>query len=277
MESVQMESVQMESSPKKLRKAPYKAPNVQRKAPSVQRKAPSKTLAPRYNAEFAGLEIGVDEAGRGPMLGRVYTAAVILPPEGALFDHSLMKDSKKFHSPKKIAEAAEYIKTHALHWSIEFSDEQTIDQVNIRNATLQAMHRAIKVVMQKANASANGTASANANADGMQFHLLIDGCDFKPVTHFDVVQNKLMEIPHTCIEGGDNLYSAIAAASILAKVARDAYVADLCAADPSLIERYDLLQNKGYGTAKHLAGIRAHGISKYHRQTFGLCKEFVAK
>ena len=253
MESVNMESVHMESAPKKLRKAP------------------SKTLLPRFNAAFAGLEIGVDEAGRGPMLGRVYTAAVILPPDGALFDHSLMKDSKKFHSPKKIAEAAEYIKAHALHWSIEYSDEQTIDQVNIRNATLQAMHRAIKGVMQKANA--NGT----ANAIGMQFHLLIDGCDFKPVTHFDVLQNKLMEIPHTCIEGGDNLYSAIAAASILAKVARDAYVADLCAADPSLIERYDLLQNKGYGTAKHLAGIRAHGISKYHRQTFGLCKEFVTK
>ena len=261
------------------------------------------TLAPRHNPIFPGYEIGVDEAGRGPMLGRVYTAAVILP---LAFDHSLMKDSKKFHSVKKINAAAAYIKAHALHWRIEYADEQTIDQVNIRQATFQAMHRAIRGVMQEAKGTpeakckgtpeakgkgtpeakgtqeakgkgtpeAKGTQEAAGASASPMFHLLIDGCDFKPLTQVDLQENKVREVPHTCIEGGDNLFSAIAAASILAKVARDAYVADLCVAEPSLIERYDLLQNKGYGTKKHLAGIRAHGLSPYHRKTFGVCKEF---
>jgi ribonuclease HII len=81
-----------------------------------------------------------------------------------------------------------------------------------------------------------------------------------------------LEIPHTCIEGGDNEYSVIAAASILAKVARDAYVEQLCTVHPLLDTRYDLLRNKGYGTAKHMLGIQTHGISQFHRKTFGLCK-----
>jgi len=238
---------------------------------SIEKEKP--TLAPRYNPIFPGYEIGGDESGRGPMLGRVYTAAVILP---LAFDHSLMKDSKKFHSVKKINAAAAYIKAHALHWRIEYADEQTIDQVNIRQATFQAMHRAIRGVMQEAagTPAAKGTQEAAGQGAAPLFHLLIDGCDFKPLTQVDLQENKVREVPHTCIEGGDNLFSAIAAASILAKVARDAYVADLCAAEPSLIERYDLLQNKGYGTKKHLAGIRAHGLSPYHRKTFGVCKEF---
>lgn len=81
-------------------------------------------------------------------------------------------------------------------------------------------------------------------------------------------------IPHVCIEGGDNTFSAIAAASILAKVARDEYIAELCATHPLLDERYGLLKNKGYGTKKHMDGIKAHGISEFHRKSFGICREY---
>jgi ribonuclease HII len=98
--------------------------------------------------------------------------------------------------------------------------------------------------------------------------LLVDGNDF-PTLHAD---NK--PVAHVCIEGGDNTYSCIAAASILAKVARDNYIAELCAAEPTLITHYDLLKNKGYGTKKHMDGIKEHGITPYHRKSFGICKTF---
>jgi len=87
-------------------------------------------------------------------------------------------------------------------------------------------------------------------------------------------KNKTINSSHTCIEGGDNLYSAIAAASILAKTERDKYIEEMCLADPDLITKYDLLKNKGYGTKKHMDGIKEHGISPFHRRTFGICKMF---
>jgi len=217
------------------------------------------------------IEIGVDEAGRGPMMGRVYTAAVILvnPICEVAFNHSLMKDSKKFHSEKKIREAAEYIKQNAIAWCVTYSDEAEVDSVNIRNATHNSMHRSIKGVMK------SFTDATAATVTNDKFHLLIDGNDFKPVVVMDD-DIGLVQIQHTCIEGGDNKYSAIAAASILAKVARDTYIEELCKEHPYLITNYDLLNNKGYGTAKHMAGIREHGISPFHRKTFGLCKQAFA-
>jgi ribonuclease HII len=107
----------------------------------------------------------------------------------------------------------------------------------------------------------------------MSFHLLIDGNDFRP---FMIVNKELdlLQVPHTCIEGGDNLYSAIAAASILAKVERDLYIEDLCTTDPLLDERYGLLSNKGYGTKVHMDGIVKYGISPHHRKTFGICQNY---
>ena len=213
-----------------------------------------KMLKPFYRETSECLEIGVDEAGRGPMFGRVYTAAVILPKDITAFNHALMKDSKKFHSVNKIQAAAEYIKKHALAWQVTYADEATIDHINIRNATLRAMHEAIKACINSDN----------------KYHILVDGNDFKPLMLLQA--DAFLEIPHTCIEGGDNEYSVIAAASILAKVARDAYVEQLCTVHPLLDTRYDLLRNKGYGTAKHMLGIQTHGISQYHRKTFGLCK-----
>jgi ribonuclease HII len=214
-----------------------------------------------FSETDTSLEIGVDEAGRGPMLGRVYTAAVILPKDES-FNHSLMKDSKKFHSVKKIREAAAYIKSKALYWHVAYADERTIEDINIRNATHRAMHEAIKEVMER----------SKYNNIPQAYHLLVDGNDFRPlmVVNADL---ELFQIPHTCIEGGDNLYSAIAAASILAKVERDLYIEDLCKQEPLLDERYGLLSNKGYGTKIHMEGIQKYGISPYHRKTFGICKD----
>ena len=206
--------------------------------------------------EDGSIEIGIDEAGRGPMLGRVYTGAVVLPKDDS-FKHEMMKDSKRFHSEKKIKEVAEYIKANATYWSVAYSTEQTIDSANIRNATHQAMHSAVRNIIET----------------GGVYHLLVDGNDFRPFTVFDQ-EIGLTQVPHTCIEGGDNKYTAIAAASILAKVARDEYIAELCAAHPMLDERYEISKNKGYGTKAHMDGILEHGITEFHRKTFGICRQY---
>ena len=218
------------------------------------------TLKPTYCLDENDVyEIGVDEAGRGPMFGRVYTGAVILPKSMADFNHALMKDSKKFHSEKKIREVAAYIKEKALAWAVGYADEKVIDQINIRRATHQAMHHAIQEVFLK----------LGSDPHAKEALLLVDGNDFTP---FMV---EAQQIQHVCIEGGDNTYSCIAAASILAKVARDDYIAELCLAEPTLITHYDLLKNKGYGTKKHMDGIKEHGITPYHRKTFGICKQYL--
>jgi ribonuclease HII len=229
-----------------------------------------------FNFTADTIEIGIDEAGRGPMLGRVYTAAVVLPKDDS-FNHSLMKDSKKFHSSKKIKEVAEYIKKNALYWHVAYADERVIDEINILNATHKAMHDAIKAVVDKAvldKAVLDKAASMDKGPGS--FHLLVDGNNFKP---FRVVKPdmSLEQIRHTCIEGGDNLYTAIAAASILAKVERDTYIEDLCIKEPLLNERYGLLSNKGYGTKVHMDGITKYGISPHHRKTFGICKATFGK
>ena len=104
------------------------------------------------------------------------------------------------------------------------------------------------------------------------YHLLIDGNYFNHITY----SNKpASPIPFTTIEGGDNKYSAIAAASILAKVERDKYIAVLCQENPDLIDKYCLDSNKGYGAKKHIDGIKEHGITIWHRRSFGICKQYV--
>uniref|UniRef100_A0A6C0EXR5 Ribonuclease HII n=1 Tax=viral metagenome TaxID=1070528 RepID=A0A6C0EXR5_9ZZZZ len=218
-----------------------------------------------YSKPF--IEIGVDEAGRGPMFGRVYVGAVVLPKDSKLFDFSKMKDSKKFHSEKKIKEAAEYIKSHAIAWSVKYAEHTEIDQVNIRRATIDCMHQAINEIMEKMNTSAD------------KLYLLIDGNDFIPMMKLCYGSSggggeSYIQIPHICVESGDNTYASIAAASILAKVSRDDYIGEMCKEYPELVEKYDLGNNKGYGTKKHMDGIREHGISKWHRRSFGLCKDF---
>ena len=208
------------------------------------------------------IEIGADEVGRGPLFGRVYSAAVILPKDDC-FDHSKMKDSKKFTSTKKntIEEAAAYIKEHALAWHVSYEDETVVDKINILQATQQAMHKAINETRKK---------YASKMQPHNKIHLLIDGNYFNPIIAKN--GNKLEAVPYTCIEGGDNKFTAIAAASILAKVERDQYIADLCAAHPELVERYGIDSNKGYGAKRHIDGIKEHGITIWHRRSFGLCK-----
>jgi ribonuclease HII len=217
-----------------------------------------------FDEDVSIIECGIDEAGRGPMFGRVYAGLVVLPKDDS-FDHFQMKDSKKFHSKnkKKIEQVAEYIKENAIAWAVEYEDEQTIDEINILQATQSAMHKCIKTVLTKI-----------PELQIENILLLVDGNYFKPYTVLNKTKTKMETIRYQMIEGGDNKYTSIAAASILAKVARDTYINDLCALNPELIEHYGIDSNKGYGSKKHMDGIKQHGITKWHRKTFGICKEF---
>jgi ribonuclease HII len=215
-------------------------------------------------------QIGVDEVGRGPLFGRVYTAAVVLPTplnenEENGFQYNLMKDSKKFHSAKKINEVAEYIKENAVAWCVTYKSEEVIDSINIRQSVLSSMHDSISGCVKKVNEIVE-----DAKKD---LFLLVDGNDFKSYIYLND-EDVLQTLPHTCIEGGDNKYCAIAAASILAKVERDRYIEELCSENPDLDEKYGLLNNKGYGTKKHIDGIKEYGITKWHRKSYGICSRY---
>ena len=220
-----------------------------------------------YHPELNIIEVGCDEAGRGPMFGRVYSGAVVLPKDDS-FDHFKMKDSKKFTSknPKKILEVADYIKEHAIAWAVEYEDERVIDDINILQATQSAMHKAIRSVMRKLN--------GQCLQDPNNLFLLIDGNYFKPLTIFNKTNNRIENAKYETVEGGDNKYTAIAAASILAKVERDKYIDELCSQNPELIEKYGIDSNKGYGSKRHMDGIKQYGITKWHRRSFGICKMF---
>jgi len=208
------------------------------------------------------MEIGVDEAGRGPLFGRVYCAAVIMPKNSSL-DFSMIKDSKKFHSKKKINEVAQFIKENAVSWAVEYADEKAIDHLNILQATIDTMHKAILKVLEKLNIT---------KIDNIK--LCIDGTYFKPIFIMNKEENKPLYLSYECLASGDNRNINIAAASILAKTTRDEYIEELCNEYPYLIEKYDLQSNKGYGSKKHLEGIKKYGITEFHRKTFGICKNF---
>jgi ribonuclease HII len=214
-----------------------------------------------FDENSSAYEIGVDEVGRGPMFGRVYTAAAVLPKDEAAFNHFMMKDSKRFHSKKKIDAVAEYIKENAIAYSVSYEEAEVIDEINILQATQKSMHHSIKETIKQLPAD-------------VEIQLLIDGNYFKPYSTFSKERRMFETVSHVCIEGGDNKYTAIAAASILAKVARDQYIADLCEQNPDLEEKYGIASNKGYGAKRHLDGIQNHGITVWHRRSFGICKKF---
>jgi len=179
-----------------------------------------------------GIEVGLDEVGRGCLAGPVVTAAVILPKD---FNYPIVKDSKKL-TEKKRKEAFELIKKHAISYSISFTSPKVVDDINILQATMESMHNSL-------------------NSINVEFqHILVDGNYFKPYK----------EIPHTCIIKGDNTYYSIAAASILAKVSRDEYMIELHNEFPE----YGWDSNKGYGSVKHIEAIKNIGINEHHRTSF---------
>jgi ribonuclease HII len=259
-------------NPKVASLNPKVAPLKKPKKPKVIKEKLKVVLKSYHNEDEKVFEIGVDEAGRGPLFGRVYTAAVILPKDDT-FDYSKVKDSKKFHSKKKIEEAAEYIKNNALAWHVSYEDEKKIDEINILQATQSAMHNSIIEVRKKYGKILKS--SGKQEKSDYQFSLLIDGNYFNPITTFNEEKNIIETIPYITVEGGDNKYASIAAASILAKVERDKYIDELCEEYPELSQHYGIDTNKGYGAKRHLEGIKEHGITVWHRRSFAPCKNYV--
>lgn len=250
------------------------------KKPRTSRLATS-YIVPEGSTSTHSYEVGVDEAGRGPLFGRVYTGAVILPPACSTssapateFDFSLLKDSKKFSSDKKIREVADYIKEHAVAWAVSYEEADVIDRINIRRATLQCMRKSIKTAID-GHIEEMEQKSSRQVPTHTDYLLLIDGNDFIPMGRgYNEDTEEMETYTHVCVEGGDNTYACIAAASILAKVARDDYIEKLCDKHPVLDEMYALRGNKGYGAKKHMDGIREHGITQWHRRSYGICKTF---
>ena len=194
-------------------------------------------------------EVGIDEAGRGCLSGRVYVAGVILPKEIDDEKYKEIKDSKKL-SRKKRQELRDYIENVALAYNVEYAEAKEIDEINILNATLKTMHKVVDGLSLKPDT------------------ILVDG------TQFNIYSDKSGDvIPHQLIKGGDNIYCSIAAASILAKVYHDEYVHHLCDENPEY-DKYDWRNNMCYGTQKHRDAIHEHGITKHHRKTFGICKRY---
>ena len=196
------------------------------------------------------IEVGLDEAGRGCLAGPVCVASVIWPKDLNEVEEGLpiIKDSKKV-SKKNRAILKDYIEANAIDWNVELFSNEKIDNLNILNATQKAMHRCID------------------NMNVLPELILVDGNKFEP--YFDI--NDVL-IDSVCIIGGDNKYKSIACASILAKEYHDKFIRDLIKQEPELDSRYDWSNNVCYGTSSHLDGIKKYGISKYHRKSFGICK-----
>ena len=200
------------------------------------------------------VEVGLDEAGRGSLWGRLYVGAVILSPEDeAYFDNGAVlrqiKDSKKL-TPRRRAVLADYIKENAIETAIAWSEPEEIDTLNILRADMAAMHRALaslEVPFQR------------ILVDGDTWVPFVPtGCD-EPVESFTIIE-------------GDSVSLPIAAASILAKEAHDEWVRDTLIAEPTLQERYGFGSNMGYGTAAHLAGLKLWGPHSLHRRSFAPVK-----
>lgn len=191
---------------------------------------------------------GVDECGRGCLFGPVVAAAVVLPQSFPDDTYQHIKDSKKL-SEKKRNLLATYIKEHALAYSIASLTHTEIDKYNILQASLKAMHKALNHIYPTLPFTA----------------IYVDGTHFKP---FLPPGEDIEEaIPYYTLEQGDNKILAIAAASILAKTYRDNLILQGCQ-ENELWNRYDLKNNKGYGTAKHLKALQEYGPIEGHRLTF---------
>ena len=235
--------------------------------PIKAEKVPLQPLARFYDQTYSGFELSIDEAGRGCLFGRVYIACVVLTKEPHLFFGKDIKDSKKFSSKKKINDVATYIKENAFVWHVAYIEPAVIDEINILQAVMKGMHECIHETIRKLQEKTKTAVTIN---DCMA---VVDGNYFTPVRMFDQTSGCICEMPHVTVEKGDGKYMAIAAASILAKTERDAHVEQMCQEYPILVERYKFDTNMGYGTKAHLDGITLHGITQWHRRTFGqACK-----
>ena len=189
------------------------------------------------------IEAGCDEAGRGCLAGSVYAAAVILPDD---YQNELLNDSKQL-TEKKRYQLREIIQRDAIAWAVGIVTPEEIDKINILNASILAMHRALDQLQVRPEA------------------IIVDGNRFKPYKD-PAGEPDGKPLPHTTIVKGDGKYLAIAAASILAKTYRDDYMNDLAKEYP----QYDWLSNKGYPTKKHREAIKQFGITPYHRRSYNL-------
>lgn len=195
-------------------------------------------------------ELGVDEVGRGCLFGPVVSAAVVMPLTFSKDDNlwTEIKDSKKV-SEKKRKILQQYIKDTALCYGIGECTHDEIDKINILQASLKSMHRAINIAYKQ---------------NPIFTKILVDGNHFKPfIPPFADAEY----MPYECIEGGDNVKLNIAAASILAKYHRDSYIEEGCDKYP-IWNEYDLKKNKGYGTAKHITALERLGPIDGHRMTY---------
>ena len=218
-----------------------------------------KCLKP-FHDENIQYEICLDECARGCLFGRMYASALVLPKDDT-FNHYLMKDSKKIKSRKKMKDLSDYIKENAIAYSIQYVEADVIDEINILGANMRAMHECIKEILPK------------LNTDISNINILVDGNYFKPFPIYDDSNETIRYIPYTTIEKGDGIYAAIAGASILAKQSHDLYIENMCIEYPELITKYGLITNMGYGVKTHMDAIKVHGITQFHRKTFGaLCK-----
>ena len=190
------------------------------------------------------VEAGCDEAGRGCLAGSVYAAAVILP-DG--YQNELLNDSKQL-TEKRRYELREIIERDAVAWAVGIVTPEEIDKMNILNASILAMHRALDQLKVRPEA------------------IIVDGNRFKKYSPPLFGGGRGEALPHTTIVKGDGKYLAIAAASILAKTYRDDYMNRLAEEYP----QYDWLSNKGYPTKKHREAIRQYGITPYHRKSYNL-------
>jgi len=192
------------------------------------------------------IEAGCDEAGRGCLAGSVYAAAVILPED---YQNELLNDSKQL-TEKKRYQLREIIQRDAVAWAVGIVTPEEIDKINILNASILAMHRALDQLKVRPEA------------------IIVDGNRFKPYYDVNCQLSTLnsQPIPHTTIVKGDGKYLSIAAASILAKTYRDDYMNELAKEYP----QYDWLSNKGYPTKKHREAIKQFGITPYHRKSYNL-------
>ena len=280
-----------------------------------KKRVPREPLPMFYAPDKYEYEIGIDEAGRGPLFGRLYVAAVVLPKDGSMNTEAI-RDSKKI-SKRHLPALYDYIKQHALAYYIHYIDASEIDRINIREAVVKAMHICAEKVINQLELKMTKPSDdcdfqthivSESGESKEKYLLMVDGNDFPPYYHITGRERsttisscrserseRSLPVPEFLREDdfpkdsdsyntgtrisyqtflqGDNAYANIAAASILAKVARDDYVIALCKKYPILATFYGMHEHMGYGTKKHLEAIQKYGITQFHRRTYGCCKD----